>query len=391
MGFSRIHHQKQNIAIALVLLLLISLFSHPTFGQKKPVPRNLIMPGQSTTGPIPSKGVDLAGHRPSRKEIQTAKVIPGVPAYLWRHGSGPAAIGMVLGYYDSYGFPDLLPGDASFQSDAVNLAIASVEHYNDYSLPLDYPPNLLPDKSELPVGDEHPNNCIADYIKTSQSILENYYGWTWNIDVAPGFENYVLSVSSYIALATSYNFGDLMWLTIQNEINSLRPLVFLVDTDGNGISDHFVTVIGYYSENGINYYGCYNTWDQKIHWYEHRKMEAGKAWGIATIHTFVLTYAVFPPSNFKLQRLENNYFFFKEYINRLTWQPNRKNMTKIIRYKLSKKLKGATASSYQLIAELDGSVTSYDDRGLTKNVLYTYRITAVDESGRESTPVAVSN
>jgi hypothetical protein len=391
MEFARMYHQKQNITRAIIVLFLISLFSLLTWGQRKPTAKNLIMPAQSTTGPIPPQGIDLAGHRLRRKEIQTEKVIPGVPSYLWRHGSGPTAVGMVLGYYDSHGFPNLIPGNASYQSDTVNLAIASGEHYNDYSLPLDYPPNLLPDKSELPVGDEHPNNCIADYLKTSQSILENYYGGTWNIDVAPGFENYVQSVSNYKALATAYNSSDLMWFTIQNEIDSLRPLVFLVDTDGNGQADHFVTVIGYYSENGINYYGCYNTWDQKIHWYEQRRMEAGKAWGIATIHTFVITYAVFPPSNFKLQRLENNYIFFKEYINRLTWRPNPKNMTKIIRYKLSRKLKGAASGSYQLLAEVDGSVSSYDDRGLAKDVLYTYKITAVDEFGRESSPVAVSN
>lgn len=100
---------------------------------------------------------------------------------------------------------------------------------------------------------------------------------------------------------------------------------------------------------------------------------------------------LYPPANFDLQRLENNYIFFKEYINSLSWEANPKNRTKIATYKLYRKVKGAADDSYQLIDELDESVFSYDDRGLKKDELYTYRITSFDEYDRESDPVEVSN
>lgn len=100
---------------------------------------------------------------------------------------------------------------------------------------------------------------------------------------------------------------------------------------------------------------------------------------------------LYPPANFKLQRLENSFIFFKEYINRLSWETNPKNRIKIISYRLYRKVKGAGEDSYQLINGLEASIFSYDDRGLKKDEFYTYRITAVDETGRESDPVEIGN
>ena len=87
-------------------------------------------------------------------------VLP-VPAYLWRDGCGPTATGMVLGYWDGHGFPDLVPGDASTDTPAAYQMIAShgtagaPGHYEDYSLPEDDAGALAPDRSETPAGDEH--------------------------------------------------------------------------------------------------------------------------------------------------------------------------------------------------------------------------------------------
>lgn len=100
---------------------------------------------------------------------------------------------------------------------------------------------------------------------------------------------------------------------------------------------------------------------------------------------------LYAPANFGLQRLENDYIFFKEYINRLGWAVNPNNKTKIIKYKLYRKTKGAADKTFQVIAELGVSDFSYDDRGLKKSDLYSYWITAVDEYNRESEPAVVSN
>lgn len=100
---------------------------------------------------------------------------------------------------------------------------------------------------------------------------------------------------------------------------------------------------------------------------------------------------LYPPSNFKLQRLENNFIFFTEFINRLTWEANPKNRTKIIKYNLYQKKKDASDSTYKLISEIDPNVFLSDRRGLQWDWFYTYRITTVDELGRESEPSEASN
>jgi C1A family cysteine protease len=100
---------------------------------------------------------------------------------------------------------------------------------------------------------------------------------------------------------------------------------------------------------------------------------------------------LYPPTNFVLQRLENNFIFFKEYIDHLSWEANPKNGTKILKYKFYRKTKGAADLTYQLVSELAANVFVSDQRGLKKDQFYTYRITAVDELGRESEPSEIGN
>ncbi|MDH7513093.1 MAG: lectin like domain-containing protein [Clostridiales bacterium] len=100
---------------------------------------------------------------------------------------------------------------------------------------------------------------------------------------------------------------------------------------------------------------------------------------------------LYPPSGVALQRLENNFVFFKEYINRLTWQANPQNKTNVIAYRIYRKNRGAADKTFQLIAEVTNSVFMYDDRGLKKTDFYSYWLTAVDDYGRESEPATVSN
>ena len=130
---------------------------------------------QSKTGPNRPIGVSEGIIKNNHK---SAVIISGVPAYLWHRGCGPTSLGMLIGYYDTQGLSDLINGDASTQTNSVDDAIANEEHYNDYSLPLDYYPNLEQDKSDL--GGAHTANCMADFMETSWSSESNYWGWSWS-------------------------------------------------------------------------------------------------------------------------------------------------------------------------------------------------------------------
>jgi len=97
------------------------------------------------------------------------------------------------------------------------------------------------------------------------------------------------------------------------------------------------------------------------------------------------------PTNAQIQRIAVNYGFFKVYTNRLTWQANTQNSVDISSYRIYRKAKDAAESAWSLFVDLPGSSTTYDDRGLRKDQLFFYRITAVSSQGFESDPVAIGN
>ncbi len=244
-------------------------------------------PRQSTSGPEPPVTVQERDVIRALGVPPIAPVVIGaVPDYMWRHGCGPTATGNVVGYYDGQGYADLIPGDASTQTAAVDQAIASQgsaanpRHYEDYSLPIDSPPTLLLDKSEPPFGDEHPNDCIADFQMTSWSRRGNYYGWGYDTDVGPSFVDYINMINpAYSPAFVRYRWGALTWSILTTEIDNGRPMVFLVDTDGDGSTDHFVTIVGYDTATGQ--YGCHDTWAPAgVRWESFQGISAGNPWGI---------------------------------------------------------------------------------------------------------------
>jgi hypothetical protein len=63
---------------------------------------------------------------------------------------------------------------------------SEANNYTDYCFPVEtQDDDVLPDKSELPLGDEHPDHCLADFMKTSQSAYWNRYGWSYFSPVGP--------------------------------------------------------------------------------------------------------------------------------------------------------------------------------------------------------------
>jgi hypothetical protein len=265
-------------------------------------------PQQSTTGPVPPLSViaeDMLKKLEKPVQILAQFTVVGVPEYNWRHGCGPTAIGMVVGYYDTHGYDDLIPGDANTQTASVDQAIASGGttgspnppgselHYEDYAVPEDdTTPTILTDDCITKGRTPHTDDSVADYMDTSKSTRNNRYGWSWSSDVCPAFTGYVNQQNStYSPTCTEYQWstGALTWSVLTNEIDNGRPMVFLVDSDGDGSTDHFVTVIGY-DDSSPHKYGCYDTWASSpgIRWEQFRGMSSSYSWGIWGGWTFSL-------------------------------------------------------------------------------------------------------
>lgn len=258
------------------------------------VGRPAIPVGCSTTGPMPPPGV--APKLPAPPD-RSAVLLP-VPGYYWRHGCGPTALAMVLAYHDMHGYDDLFPDSAALQLLGINQRIASEgtaqdpRHYEDYGMPLDFPPGPLePDRSMPPLGDEHPDDSIADFMRTSWKSAGSYYGWSWAADMGLAFESYVDSRNpAYMPTHMSYSmqFNALTWSLVTGEIDSGWPMVFLVDTDADGETDHFVAIVGY-RETPLQQYACLDTWSpaEVVRWCDFERIGIGQPWGVSagwTLH-----------------------------------------------------------------------------------------------------------
>jgi len=188
----------------------------------------------------------------------------------------------------------LILGDSSTQTDAVNQAIASEgtttnEHYEDYALPIDHSPNMLTDAYITAGRTPHADNCIADWMDTSRSTDNNYYGWSWSNDICPAYNSYVNSRgSTYTPTSHEFSWSGFSWDALQTEIDEGRPLVFLVDSNGDGHTDHFVTIVGYSDDKGYQEYGCLDTWSDVVRWERFRVISSSYAWGVSRIYTFAV-------------------------------------------------------------------------------------------------------
>lgn len=237
----------------------------------------------ATSGPVRPEGVDIGLYPKTRSQV----VIPIVPSYEWHHGCGPTALGMVVGFWDIYAWPDLVEGEAATQTSEVEAMIATDgqnpvcvgygDHFKDYSCPIDDGGSIEPDLSEL--GGAHESECLADFMHTSWSSDWLAYGWSYADMIDDAFLGYVNLVLPEANPQTDQIwFSEEVFETYKAEIDSMRPVVLLVDTDGDGSTDHFVTGIGYDDEN--NRYGIYDTWDHNVHWYSWRGLASGNGWGI---------------------------------------------------------------------------------------------------------------
>jgi hypothetical protein len=259
----------------------------------------------TTTGPTPPPGVHPAVGGRGVIGTPGEVLLSDVPAYIWHDGCAPTSLGMILGYYDAHGFPDLIPGDASSQTAnaAVDQAIAShgsasdPGHWEDYALPKETSSSIKPDKSEPPAGDEHVSDSVADFMETSWSAAGLPYGWSRINLVGSAFRDYVaLADPSATADSSDYWYGAswgsrLTFAVLQGEIDAGRPMVFYVDCTGDGVSDHAIVAIGYRETGESPEYAYWDTWDRTVQWSPFREVSSDYKWGVYGGTAFSLSSA----------------------------------------------------------------------------------------------------
>lgn len=235
-------------------------------------------------------------------------MIQGVPDYLWYNGCGPTAVGMIVGYWDTMRFTDLVSGDVSVQDYAADSMIASSGHIKDYALfpdgwevQEDSPGNLIKDASDPSLGiTPHGDNCIADFMHTSFSHDVMAYGQSLQTMICPGFAEYVGYVSpdtpgtqtaKYSGTAKEVIGKSLTFAYLQKQIKQKRPMAITVDMNGDHKGDHLVTVIGYCAIGKAKLYAFYSTWDDTIWWANFELMKSTAFFGIYNMYEFNIVQA----------------------------------------------------------------------------------------------------
>ena len=232
-------------------------------------------------------------------------MISGVPNYLWYHGCGPTAVGMIVGYWDSMVFNDLIEGDVSVQNDAANSMIASSGHIRDYAWypdgreeQQDRPGNLFGDASEPGHTPTHSDDCVADFMHTSRSHDVCAWGQSLNSKVVDGFVEYVDYVSpsvtgtvtdKYVGTAGEVGEKSLTWSYFQGQVEAKHPMAFIVDINGDHKMDHLVAVIGYCKIGCARLYAFHSTWDDTIWWANFEFMQKNVYFGIYSGFGFDIT------------------------------------------------------------------------------------------------------
>lgn len=188
-----------------------------------------------------------------------------------------------MGFYDLNGYPNLFDasGDDVFLTENVKDHISSPAHNAKF--------NPTPD-ANLPFP---PWDSIASFLGTSRDPLG--YGESYISQSAVAVIGYAAyrgyqfdaSLRWYNTTISPYYFN---WDDIVAEIDAGRPLVFVVDVNGDDREDHMVPVVGYYIRGPNDfYYGIYTTYTEAedIIWKPWQSMDTGNRWGVSYA-TFIM-------------------------------------------------------------------------------------------------------
>jgi len=96
--------------------------------------------------------------------------------------------------------------------------------------------------------------------------------------------------------------------------------------------------------------------------------------------------SIHAPDSFALQRMENNYGFFVQYVDQLSWESDQRNNGRVSSYRIYAKSLQGLQNFFVLIREVNHNVFSFARRGLLEDETFLYKIVSVDKSGKESDP-----
>jgi hypothetical protein len=129
---------------------------------------------------------------------------------------------------------------------------------------------------------------------TSRSSSNLLYGWTTSEYVGDG----MLAYTDYVNEQNSTSYGavsDLYYYyttsttsnnafsfdIFKTQIKQNHPMVFVVDSSGDGEPDHGVAAVGYRETNGYPEYACWDTWHtDSIQWKKFQPAASGNSYGI---------------------------------------------------------------------------------------------------------------
>jgi hypothetical protein len=223
--------------------------------------------------------------------------IGDVPNYEWYAGCAPTAAGMLMAYWDAHGFDGLVRGQPGLlMNPDVWTLIATKEHLDDY-VPFD--PNnaaryddstgdLIPDNSTKDPSLRHENNCLADFMHTSWYSDQVGYGITLLSRVCDGLMEYTAKAPSltgttgvnYIGYAKELTAQSFKWEDLRYQVDTGHPLLAAVDVNGDGGTDHMVTVVGYCQIGSARLYAFHSTWDNTVYWGTFEMMKHQVCYGI---------------------------------------------------------------------------------------------------------------
>jgi hypothetical protein len=208
--------------------------------------------------------------------------IPDVPNYPYWEGCGPTAGGMIIGYWDAHGGPNLIPGSNDWATNqlAIKDMMASQGHFDDY---VGFGTGM--DRRDkfptVPPLTYHADNSLADYMWSSRG------GAAADTESFPGMQSvglvkYAKEIGGYSNASGNEQSFYYLWDCFVGEINANRPMEFYVASSaGSSSPDHFVTAFGYrIDDQGHKEYRFYDTYGV-VHWEDFVQFVApGQQWSV---------------------------------------------------------------------------------------------------------------
>lgn len=206
--------------------------------------------------------------------------IEGVPDYPWYYGCGPTAGGMIVGYWDARGYGNLIAGsnDWATNSTAIGDMIASPGHVRDYY-------NVYPgDRVATPQDPLHTDDCLADLMLCSRGSRQS--GVSLDTKQATCLIAYFKLRGYSSATGACVSFG-VAWNVLVANVDAGEPMELLLDHDGDGTADHFVTAIGYRFQGDplsptSREYCCLNEINDQPQWYPYVAVGGGAHWAVSS-------------------------------------------------------------------------------------------------------------